>query len=202
MRIRRLVSVGWAMAFVLATAVPAFAKGAHQVTLTADGQRVTFSGDGEPNTNTILSNFAGSVRLWDSLSTDGERLVKPIGDLGPEITAEWMFIGPIGDIPIVQSLYPFAEGGPVGHIPPGQMLWDEAVEEAWFPLADDLTAALASVGFDLTLLDPAAMRTDQATPAPGSAWSPLWLFGLVVVMGAGALGARSGIMRRRNQRMA
>ena len=202
MKTRRLVSVGSVLVFVMAIAFPALAKGAHEVSLSSDGQRVVFSGDGEPNTNTTLSNFAESVHLFDSLWVDGERLAEPIGDLGPEITAEWMFLGPIGDIPIVQYLYPFAEGGPVGHIPAGQMLWDEAVEEAWFPIADDPTAAFASVGFDLTLLDPATIKADETTSLPQPAWSPLWLFGLVVAMGAGALGARSGIMRRRNQRMA
>jgi len=202
MRIRRLVSVGWVVAFVLALALPAFAKGAHQVTLTADGQRVTYSGQGEPNTNTTLSNFAGSVQLFDSISEGGNRVAEPTGDLGPQITAEWMFMGPIGDIPLAQALYPFAAGGPVGHIPAGQMLWDEEIEEAWFPLTDDLTTAFASVGFDLTLLDPATAQSEQTTSPPESPVSTLWLVGMLTATAVSAVGARSSIMRRRNQRMA
>lgn len=217
MRIRRLISVGWVLVFAIASVVPAYAKGAHQVTLTADGRQVTFSGEGEPNTNTTLSNFAGSVRLFDSISEGGRRVAEPIGDLGPQVTAEWMFMGPIGDIPLVQVLYPFAADGPIGHIPAGQMLWDEEVEEAWFPLADDFSEAFLSIGFDLSLLDPATSvsigfdlflldpatsQREQAASFTESPWSPLWLFGLLIALGTGAVGARSGIMRRRNQRMA
>ena len=113
-----------------------------------------------------------------------------------------MFRGPIGDIPLVQVLYPFADGGPIGHILPGQMLWDEEVEEAWFPLADDFSEAFVSIGFDLSLLDPATSQREQAVSFAGSPWSPSWTLGLLIAVGAAALGARSGIMRRRNQRMA
>ena len=126
-------------------------------------------------------------------------------------------------MPIVQYLYPFAEGGPVGHIPGGQAFFDDPVEEAWFPAADDLTDDFAAVGFDLTLLNPtaetaaaptniapAAVVVGDVTPvaqpaeAPSttdSEWSPLWALGLIGAVVVGVLVARSGIMRRRNQRM-
>lgn len=226
-RIATVLIVG----FLLAMAAPAFAKGASQVTLSGGGQRVTLTGDGEPHSNTNLSNFAAATNLYDGMWVDGPRIPEPKGDLGPRVTAVWLFIGPAEDIPIVQRLYPFAAGGPVGHILGGQVFIDEAVEEAWFPIADDIVDAIATTGFDLALLDPsfepAAAPTSNPPPATAapvlspvaptatatreaaSALSPSdgstsglpWLLAAGVTAAAGAALARSGMMRRRNSRM-
>ncbi|MFQ5553862.1 MAG: hypothetical protein ACE5GC_00665 [Acidimicrobiia bacterium] len=159
-----------AFVLVVTTAGPAAAKGAYEVTLTGGGQDVTYTGNGELHTNTTLSNFAASVELYGGLWEEGKRIAAPQGDLGPRITAAWMFIGPAGDVPVVQYLYPFAAGGPVSHIPGGQHLFDDVVVDAWFPIADDVVADLASLGFDATALGsgpagPAPARVDTAPPA-------------------------------------
>ena len=225
MNARRVLVVAGVVGLGLAMAVPALAKGAYQVTITGGGQEVTFAGSGEPNTNTVLSNFAASVKLYDGLWTEGERVAEPSGDLGPQITAVWLFIGPADDIPIVQHLYPFAVGGSVGHIPAGQVFIDDPVEEAWFPLADEFVEALGAVGFDLTVIDanaegivaPAAQPAsvvavapepmavsplDLVGPTTGTSWSPVWVLGLLAAIGGGSQVARWGIMRRRLRRAA
>ena len=227
MNARRVVVVGWVVGLVLALAVPAFAKGTYQVTLTGGGQEVTIEGSGEPSTNTKLSNLADSARLFEGLWTD-DRLVpvpQPSGNLGPQITAVWLFIGPSDDIPVVQHLYPFAEGGPVAHILSGQVFIDEVIWEAWLPLDSDIGADLAAVGFDLDALGSKTPTTVEPVVAPllmatavreatsaasvtgalvttrsgsgGSAAGVLWLVAV-----AGTAISISGIMRRRIRRVA
>ncbi len=222
MNARRVVVVAWVVGLVLAMSVSAFAKAVlYQVTLTGGGQEVTFTGNGEPNTNATLSNLHRSARLFDGLWID---VPQPSGNLGSQITAVWLFIGPNHvEIPIVQHLYPFAEGGPVAHIPTGQVFINEPLREAWFPLGPDIGEDLAAVGFDLDALGstaPAAVeppivpfpvaaavreatsaapvtealattRSDTGRSAPGVLW---------LVAAAGAALALSGIMRRRIRR--
>ncbi|MCH7584570.1 MAG: hypothetical protein IH941_05355 [Acidobacteria bacterium] len=222
---RRVVVVGWVAGLVLAMSIPAFAKGVYQVTLTGGGQEVTFNGSGEPNTNTILSNLSGSARFFDGLWTDDHLIPLPSGNLGPQIAAVWLFIGPNDDIPVVQHLYPFAEGGPVAHIPAGQVFINDSIREAWFPLGPDIGEDLAAVGFDLDALGsrtaatveppivplPVATAVREATSAAPvievlvttrsdtgiSAPGVLWL-----VAAAGTVLALSGIMRRHIRRRA
>ncbi len=225
MKVRRVVVVAWVAGLVLAVAVPAIAKGVYQVILTGGGQEITFEGSGEPNDNSKLSNLAGSARFFDGLWIDDRLVAQPSGDLGPKITAVWLFIGPKDDIPVIQYLYPFAEGGPVAHIPSGQVFIDEPIREAWFPLGSDLGEHLAAVGFDLDALGsgttatieppiaplPVATAVREATSAAsvteapatprseaaGSAPIVLWL-----LVATGTAAAISGIMRRRIQRVA
>lgn len=160
---RRAATFAMTVALIVAIAVPATAKGAYTVTLIGGGQQTTFTGDGEPHTNTILSNFAESVVIYDGMWSEGTRIDRPAGDLGPSITAVWLFIGPARDIPITQHLYPFAAGGPVAHIP-RQMFINEAVDDAWFPMHDDVVNALASVGFDIKAFNPDAVVEAVAPP--------------------------------------
>ncbi len=167
MNARHVVVVAWVAGLVLAMAAPAFAKGAYQVTLTGGGQEVIFTwnngNNGERSTNAALSNLVGSARLFDGLSMDDRVFAEPSGDLGPQITAVWLFIGPNGDIPVVQLLYPFAEGGPVVHFPAGQVFIDEPIRDAWFPLGPDIGEDLAAAGFDLDVL---GSRNTAAVESP------------------------------------
>lgn len=217
-----MVGVGWVVGLVLALAVPAFAKGVYQVTLIGGGQEVTFTGTA---LSSLPESIQLSIQLYDGLWGDGERVARPTGDLGPRITALWLFSrGAAEGLPIVQYLYPFAEGGPVGLIPGGQAFFGgDRVVEAWFSVADALTDDLAAVGFDLTLLNPTAktvVATTSTAPAAvvvgdvtpvaqaaealsttDSGWSPLAALGLIGAVVVAVLVARSSIMRRRDQRM-
>ncbi len=225
MKVRRMVVVAWVAGLVLALAVPAIAKGVYRVILTGGGQEIIFEGSGEPSDNSKLSNLADSARFFDGLWTDDQLVAEPSGDLGPRITAVWLFIGPKDDIPVIQYLYPFAEGGSVAHIPSGQVFIDDPIREAWIPLGPDLGEDLAAVGFDLdavgsrttAAIEPPAAPLITATAireaksvasvtearviprseAAGSAPIVLWL-----LVATGTAAAISGIMRRRIQRAA
>lgn len=176
------------------------------MTLRGGGQEVTFAGEGEPNTNTILSHLADAVGIYDGLWTEGRRISRPSRDLGPRVTAVWLFMGSADDIPIEQHLYPLAEGGPVGHIPGGQALWDDVVADAWFPLADDVVDQLAVVGFEVTAMQPAPSVEVVAPPPPppspvprqepSTGLEPGWAFLAVAGLGIGLW----GIMGRRRDR--
>ena len=215
---------------LLAHAVPAFAKGAYQVTLTGGGKQVTYTGEGNHETNSAISDLIDAVDLYNGMwidygaRLDGPWIPRPEGDLGPRIEAMWLFIGPGGDIPIVQYLYPLAPDGPVAHIPGGQVFIDEVMRDTWFPIADDVDRALASVGFDLSGFDssatPVAVRgfespiaavahtvstatalREKGVPIPGAGLGSAWMIAAALAAATGAAATLSGIMRRRNSRI-
>ncbi len=212
--------------FVLALAIPAFAKGAYQVTLTGGGQEVTYTGEGDYKTNSVISDLIEAANLYNGMwfdygaRLDGPWIPRPDGALGPRIEAVWLFIGPNRDIPVVQYLYPSARGGPVAHIPGGQVFIDEVMRDTWFPIANDIDEALLAVGFDLAVFDetasPVAVRgftspistvgltvstatavREKGVAIPSAGFGSIWLVAAVT----GAAAVLSGIMRRRNSRM-
>ena len=222
---RRTV-VSSVVVFVLASAVPALAKGAYQVTLTGGGQVVTSTGEGSHETNSAISDLIEAAELYNGMwfdygaRPDGPWIPQPEGDLGPRIEAVWLFIGPNRDIPVVQYLYPLAPDGPVAHIPGGQVFIDEVTRDTWFPIADDVDEALSALGFDLAVFDesapPVGVRQfsspistvghtvstatalrEKGVPIPSAGVGSIW----VVAAAMGAAVVLSGMMRRRNSRM-
>jgi hypothetical protein len=163
------------------------AKGVDGVTLSSGDQTVTL---GAPNGREVtdgtlkggdFTRLIDSTRFFDGFWPQGSIGTMPSGQLGPQVTAEWNFPVPEPTV-IVQYLYPFAEGGPVGHIPGGQEYADSISADSWFPLAHDIVEALEAVGFDTTRL-----------VGPSAASIPLW------VIGVGAALATRGIIERRRQ---
>ncbi|MGH8875360.1 MAG: hypothetical protein ACRDVM_08955, partial [Acidimicrobiia bacterium] len=69
----------------------------------------------------------------------------PAGELGPKLVIAWEVGGPEGAI--LQELYPYAEGGPVTYVAPGQTHWDGVpVRGGWYRASPDLLTTLASLG--------------------------------------------------------
>ena len=227
MNARRLVVVGWVVGLILASALPAQAKGVSGVTLTGGDEEITFEGSGEPNTNTRLSNLADSAQLYQGLESDRPPTLAPSGDLGLPITARWRFpTSAIETTIVVQHFYLDAQDGPIGHIPGRQELWGEIYPEAWVPLGPDIADDLAAVGFDVAAVDsaiaaqaieppmtalPTATAAREATlplaagdvpvlPSSESVLPRLLTLGVVAVTGATIV--MSGIMRGRNRRVA
>lgn len=128
----------------------------------------------------------------------------PTEDLGPRYTARFVISGRSfpGIPPVVQHLYPFAEGGPLIHTAPGQE-WmggaHDTVPGGWFPMKRELLDELIARG--LPEEPPVAGRAPavQAQPQPApSGPSPvvlamLLLAGLLVL---GAAAGRRAIVRR------
>lgn len=227
MKVRRVVVVGWVVGLVLAFAVSAQAKGVSGVTLTGGGEEITFEGSGEPNTNTKLSNLAGSARLFQGLESDRRSTVAPSGDLESPITVRWRFPTSATEVTIVvQYLYLDAQDGPIGYIPGGQELWGATYPDAWAPLGPDIADDLAAIGFGvgaatlalaaeaieppMTVLATATAIREAtvglpvgSAPTSGASESaPPRLVILGAVITAGAAISISGIIRRRLQRVA
>lgn len=187
--IRRILAA--AVATVVLVAPAAGAKGVDGVTLSSGDQTLTL---GMANGRELTApsgaqtatpyggefpRFLDSTRFFDGFWPQGSIGTMPSGQLGPRVIAEWNFPVPEPTI-IVQYIYPFAEGGPVGHIPGGQEYAGSISADSWFTLADDIVEQLEAVGFDTTRL-----------VAPSAASIPLW------AIGVGAALVLWGIIERR-----
>jgi hypothetical protein len=118
---------------------------------------------------------------------------RPAGALGPRYVIEWRVPGPNGtEFLIVQDLYPYAKGGAVTFMKPGQSLFETAgTYGGWFVASPQLKETLVAAG-----LPPNA-------PGVGGDGSPFpWtLVGTLVALGALLAGAAVAVyvIRRRPQ---
>lgn len=140
-----------ALLLVVLAAAPAAAKGVDGVVLTAGDQEVAIEWSYTYGTPGDLESLVRSTHLYDVDWLQGDRHVRPTGDLGPAVIASWHFPDPVGSV-IVQHLYPFAEGGPVGHVPGGQTYFDGETTDTWHPLRRDIVDVLEAAGIDTTRL--------------------------------------------------
>ena len=148
---------------LLLVASPAFAKGTSGVTLTGGGQEIVLEATASADSD--LADLVRATHLYDVDWWQGDRHERPAGDLGPRIVAEWDFPHPVDSV-IVQHLYPFAEGGPVGHVPGGQVYFDEPIVGAWHPLRPDLLEVLEQIGFDTAALESSGSSILLTVPEP------------------------------------
>ena len=74
----------------------------------------------------------------------------PSDDLGPRLTLAWDMdhdgSAPGPDVAFVQSLYPFAPGGPLVHTADGQEVYLEPVEGGWHRADRRLVSTLREIG--------------------------------------------------------
>jgi hypothetical protein len=143
----------------LAWAAPASAKGVTGGTIEGEGIDATISAPSD------LSVDAGVYELiWES--SDSARLdAAPAADLGPRFTITWLLMGPNGDVPIVQDVYPYAVGGPVTHIEPGQPMWEDArTLGGWATVSERFVTRLEALGVS---------RPAPPVPSGGTARAPI-----------------------------
>jgi hypothetical protein len=173
---QRRVLVMLVLALLLA-AVPtaAQAKGASAATISGGGPGglpggpIDIKGDGEPGSDTDLANLADSAGLFAVLFQDGSTAVPtalPAGDRGPRYTITWTFPNGAGSADKVrQSVWPYAAGGPVTYMAPGQPVLDTTTMGGWYRAGDDLRQRLVALG--LPPRPPAAASGSAASAAPG-----------------------------------
>jgi hypothetical protein len=173
---QRRILVLLVLALLLA-AVPtaAQAKGASAATISGGGPGglpggpIDIKGDGEPGSDTDLANLADSAGLFAVLFQDGSTAVltaPPAGDRGPRYTITWTFPNGAGSADKVrQSVWPYAAGGPVTYMAPGQPVLDTTTMGGWYRAGDDLRQRLVALG--LPPRPPAA-----ATPASAAGAAP------------------------------
>jgi hypothetical protein len=164
-----------ALAALVLVLVPsaASAKGPVAATIVAaDGSRLTLDSHdwapGEPFVELLESTHALSAIF----RTDPEILADaPTGELGPRFEITW-------DLGLVdqgepthlvrQDAYPYAEGGPVTFVPPGQALYgQDTTPGGWYAASSDLSGVLESL--DLVATPPTARGAVTGFRAPVAA---------------------------------
>jgi LPXTG-motif cell wall-anchored protein len=188
-----------ALAAALALPAAAAAKGPSSATMSGPGIEgaIPITGEGENGPGTPLGDlvsYGGYFPLVFGQVPDPTVRHRPQGPLGPSYTIRFVVPGGYGQRhTIVELLYPFATGGAVGYMRPGQVVWDgQATYGGWYRAPVQLKQSLVRAGL-------------PATP-PGSGGGGFWwstgavasvaaaaLLGLVLLAGAAvALRRRQG----------
>ena len=141
---RRTSLAMFALALLLAV-VPtaAQAKGASAATISGGGSGglpggpISMKGDGEPGSGSNLSTLAENAGMWALLFEDGapgalEAAPVPAAQRGPRYTITWTFPNGAGtEDKVRQFVWPYAAGGPVTYLAPGQKVLDTRTEGGW-----------------------------------------------------------------------
>lgn len=136
----------------LAVAAPALAKGPSEATITgpALGEPITFSWTvGDPASGTPFGSLVEGTGFFAAAfgQTPEPMLAsKPKGDLGPRYTIAYGGLGQYPDSAIRQDLYPYAAGGPVTYMKPGQPLYDRTTVGGWYRAPVSFKDTLVSIG--------------------------------------------------------
>ena len=168
---------------LLLAAVPtaAQAKGASAATISGGGPGglpggpIDLNGDGEPGSGTDLAHLADSAGVFATLFQDaaaGKLTSPPPGDRGPRYTITWTFPNGAGGADKVrQSVWPYAAGGPLTFMAPGQPVLDTTTRGGWYRASDDLRQRLIALGLPRRqpLAAPAASAPAPAGAAPAPA---------------------------------
>ncbi len=118
---------------------------------------------------------------------------RPAGELGPKLTITWQLSPTRGADAVTQDLYPYAEGGPLTYMAPGQRIYTtEQTRGGWYRASPALPTTLQQLGVpshavllanapDPTLsAAPASVATSNPTRVP---WLPIGA-SLVIVVAA------------------
>jgi hypothetical protein len=174
MRQRRVLAMLVLALLLAAVPTAAQAKGASAATISGGGPGglpggpIDIAGDGEPGAGTELANLAEAAGVFALLWEDpqsGALDAAPAGDRGPRYTITWTFPnGAGGEDKVRQSVWPYAAGGPITYMRPGQPVLDGVTRGGWYRSADTLRETLITLG----LPD----RPPLAAPAPGAPATP------------------------------
>jgi hypothetical protein len=221
---RRVVLAVLAVSLLLVV-VPtaAQAKGASAATISGGGPGglpggpITMKGDGEPGSGSDLSSLAEDAGMWALLFEGGPpgavaTAPTPAAQRGPRYTITWTFPNGAGtEDQVRQLVWPYAAGGPVTYLAPGQKVLDTKTEGGWYKASDALRTSLIGLGLPdrPALTAPAsagsgsqgAASPGAAPSAPAAAADPAPALWLKVAAGVGLLlvaaGAVVRILRRR-----
>jgi hypothetical protein len=174
----RVLAVAALAALLLAIPTAAQAKGATSATISGGGPGglpggpITLKGNGEPGSSTDLGMLAEGSGLYTVVFDSGTNAILPAAPtdrLGPRYTITWTFPDPEGgkDRKVIQHVYPYAAGGPVTFMPPGQPVLDMTTSGGWYQGFDGFRTQLIELG--LPNHKPLAPATKPATPKPAPA---------------------------------
>ncbi len=138
---RRLVVAPALVLLALALPLAAQAKGPSTASLSGPGltRAVAVSGDGEV-TGTLLGRLTMTSGFFAQVfgqTPDPTLAARPAGALGPRYRVVYVVPGPHArSSRLVQWVYPFAKGGPLTYVKPGQTFWDgRKTHGGWFRAA-------------------------------------------------------------------
>jgi hypothetical protein len=174
-----------ALALLLAV-VPtaAHAKGATAATISGGGPGglpggpISMKGDGEPGSGSDLSTLAEDSGLWSLLFEDGApgslaAAPTPAARRGPRYTITWTFPNGAGtEDKVRQLVWPYAAGGPVTYLAPGQKVLDTTTEGGWYQASDALRTSLIALGLPNRPALTAPAAPAPASPAPATPAQP------------------------------
>ncbi len=128
----------------------AAAKGPSQAQITGPGLasplKLTWLGEGDSSASLgLLVNDGGFFPQVFGQSPSPLLRTQPT-DLGPRYLVTYSLPGPMVST-LQQDLYPYASGGPVTYMPPGQAFWgDQRTVGGWFRGTAQLKAMLVKAG--------------------------------------------------------
>jgi hypothetical protein len=214
----RVLAVAAMAALLLLVPTAAQAKGVSAATISGGGPGglpggpITLKGDGEPGSGTDLGMLAQGAGVFAVMFEDGSEALPaaPTDRLGPRYTITWTMADDLGKgRKVVQHVYPYAAGGPVTFMPPGQPVLDTTTTGGWYQGFDGLRAQLIALG--LPNRDPLPQPTPKVTPAPtpqpapATPATPAPAWPRLAAVAAGFLVLTAGAvltLRRRNAREA
>lgn len=153
-------SVTLTMIAALVLAVTAAAKGPSSATISGPGldDEITIGGLADEGG---FAQQAGFFAQAFGQTPDPTLRTRPAGVLGPRYDVDYTVPGPDGEVwHLKAALYPYAEGGPLSYMRPGQPFFrGPRSHGGWFRAPAELRAALVEAG-----LPPARVRAGGATP--------------------------------------
>jgi hypothetical protein len=175
----RALAVAALAALLLLVPTAAHAKGVSAATISGGGPGglpngpITLKGEGEPGSGTDLGMLAEGAGVFAVMFEDGSEALPaaPTDRLGPRYTITWTMADDLGkNNKVLQHVYPYAAGGPVTFMPPGQPVFDSQTTGGWYQSFDALRAQLIDLGLpNRDPLTPAPKATQSPTPSPASA---------------------------------
>jgi hypothetical protein len=138
---------------VVSLVVPATAaaKGPSEATVSGPGLaaplKITGNGEGGYSDLGILAEDGGFFPQAFGQSPSPLLRSKP-GELGPRYSV--VYVVPPGSGTLKQDLYPYAQGGPVTYMAPGQHFWSQTTAGGWYRGTSQLKAMLVKAGLPRT----------------------------------------------------
>lgn len=151
---RRSLALALPILFALLIPVTAGAKGPSEATITGPGlsSPIRFAGD-EGNYSRAfgdLINLGGFFPQTFGQSPNPVKRSKPSTALGPRYEVAYVVPGPSTDT-LRQQLYPYASGGPVTYMKPGQKFWGtQYTLGGWLRAGAGLKSMLVAAGLPQT----------------------------------------------------
>jgi hypothetical protein len=141
-------------AFALLAPGSAAAKGPSEAKISGPALNgpITITGVGEGDTSTALGLLVAEAGFFPQVFGQSPNPLLPAqpAGLGPRYTVTYTVPGPSTDT-LEQELYPYASGGPVSHMRPGQRFWGtQSTVGGWYRGTQRLKAMLVKAGLPAT----------------------------------------------------